>query len=114
MTIVFGLAKYKNAVAGLRIQSVTYGETASTAEAVDEDGNIEQTDVHSKKKTIQIEANIVEGADLSAITVGGELTAAGEAYKIDNVSIKEANNAHGTASISGSCPIKSAATPAAS
>ena len=50
MTIVFGLAKYKNAVAGLRIQSVTYGETASTAEAVDEDGNIEQTDVHSKKR----------------------------------------------------------------
>ena len=114
MGIVFGLATYKNAVAGLRIQSVNYGEAASTAEAVDEDGNIEQTDVHSKKKTIQIEANIVEGADLSAITVGGELTAASEVYKIDNVSIKEANNAHKTASISGSCPIKSAATPAAS
>ena len=93
MTIVFGLAKYKNAVAGLRIQSVTYGETASSAEAVDEDGNIEQTDVHSKKKTIQIEANIVEGADLSAITVGGELTAAGDVYKIDNVSSQIGDNA---------------------
>lgn len=114
MSIVFGLAKYKNAVAGLRVQSVTYGETASTAEAVDENGNIEQMDVHSKKKTIQIEANVVEGGSLDAITVGGKLTVVGDAYTIDNVSFKEVNNAHKTASISGSCPIKSAATPAAS
>ena len=110
MTIVFGLAKYKNAVAGLRIQSVTYGESASTAEAVDEDGNIEQTDVHSKKKTIQIEANVTDTANMAAITVGGELVVDGDNYKIDNVSIKEINNAHKTVSISGSCPIKSAPT----
>ena len=37
--IVFGFATYKGAVAGLRLQSVTYGETCSSAEAPDEDGN---------------------------------------------------------------------------
>ena len=110
MSIVFGLAKYKGVAAGLRVQSVTYGESASTAEAVDEDGNIEQTDVHSKKKTIQIEANVTDEANMGAITVGGELVVNGDTYKIDNVSIKEANNAHKTVSISGSCPIKSAPT----
>ena len=50
--IVFGLAEYKGAVSGVRLQSVTYGESASTAEAMDEDGYIEQTDVYGKKRTI--------------------------------------------------------------
>ena len=40
MGIVFGLASYKGAVSGLRLQRVTYGENASTAEALDEEGNI--------------------------------------------------------------------------
>lgn len=105
MAIVFGLAKYKGVVTGLSIQSVTYGETASTAEAMDEDGNIEQVDVYGKKKTIQIEGNVAADGDVTALTVGGTLTVNGSNYTIDNVSIKEANNGHKTASISGSCPI---------
>ena len=112
MAIVFGMAAYKGAVAGLRIQSVTYGETASTAEAVDEDGNIEQTDVYSKKKTIQIEANVTDAADMTALTVGGSLTIGGAVYTIDNVSLKETNTGHKTASISGSAPMTTA-TPGA-
>ena len=40
-TIVFGLATYKGIVAGVHLQSVTYTETASPAEATAEDGNIE-------------------------------------------------------------------------
>lgn len=114
MTIIFGLVEYKNAAAGLHVQSVSYGESASTAEAVDEEGNIEQVDHHSKKKTIHIEGNVTDGADMSVFTVGGMLTVAGDTYKIDSVTVKEAVNGHKTASISGSCPMKSATKPAAS
>jgi len=105
-TIVFGLATYKNAVAGLRLQSVTYGETASSAEATDEDGYIEQIDIYGKKRTIQCEGNVLKDGNITALTVGGELTVDGKAYKIDSVSIKESVNGHKTASISGSAPME--------
>lgn len=78
MSIVFGLASFKNAVAGLHLQTVTYGETASSAEAIDEDGNIEQIDMYGKKRTIQCEGNVVAEGDISALTVGGELTIGGK------------------------------------
>lgn len=110
MAVTFGLASFKNQVAGLHLQTVTYGETASTAEAIDEDGNIEQVDVYAKKRTIQCEGNVVDDPNsntdsLSALTVGGDLTVDGNTYKIDSVSIKESVNGHKTASISGSAPI---------
>lgn len=108
MAIVFGLATYKTAVAGLHLQSVTYGESASEAEALDEDGNIEQNDVYGKKKTIQCEGNVVAGGDISALTVGGTLTVDSVAYKINSVSVKEMVNGHKTASISGSAPMPAA------
>lgn len=108
MGIVFGLASYKGAVTGLRLQRVTYGESASTAEALDEDGNIEQTDVYGKKKTIQCEGNVVDGSAL-AVTVGGKLTVGGDNFTIDNVSITENVNGHKTASISGSAPMTATA-----
>lgn len=107
MGIVFGLASYKGAVTGLRLQRVTYGESASTAEALDEDGNIEQTDVYGKKKTIQCEGNVVDGSSF-ALTVGAKLTVGGDNFTIDNVSITENVNGHKTASISGSAPMTSA------
>lgn len=109
MGIVFGLASFKGIVTGLHLQSVTYGESASEAEALDEDGNIEQNDVYGKKKTIQCEGNVVDGGDISALTVGGTLTVAAVDYKITNVSLKESVNGHKTASISGSAPIPAAA-----
>ena len=104
--IVFGLATYKNAVAGLHLQTVTYGESASSAEATDEDGYIEQIDVYGKKRTIQCEGNVTVDANLSALTVGGSLTVDGKTYQIDSVSIREAVNGHKTASISGSAPME--------
>ena len=109
MGIVFGLALYKGIVAGVRLQRVIYSETASTADSLDEDGNVEQTDVFGKKKTLQCEGNVTED-NLAALTVGGTLTVNGEDFKIDNVSFTEANNAHKTASISASAPIKTAVT----
>ena len=103
--IVFGLATYKGAVTGLRLQNVQYGETASTAEAINEDGNIEQIDVYAKKRTIQADGNVVSGGDISALTVGGAVTIGGVDYKIDKVDIKESVNGHKTCSFSGSAPI---------
>ena len=100
MSIVFGLASFKNAVAGLHLQSVTYSETASSAEAIDEDGNIEQIDMYGKKRTIQCEGNVVAEGDISALTVGGELTIGGKKYTIDNVSVRTG--------ISGSAPMEPA------
>lgn len=107
MGIVFGLSSYKGAVAGLHLQRVTYGESASTQDAIDEDGNIEQTDIYGKKKTIQCEGNVVEGGTF-ALTVGGTLTVGGDNFKIENVNITENVNGHKTASISGSAPMTSA------
>ena len=104
--IVFGLATYKNAVAGLHLQTVNYGESASSAEATDEDGYIEQIDVYAKKRTIQCDGNVTVDADLSALTVGGSLTVDGKTYQIDSVSIREAANGHKPASISGSAPME--------
>lgn len=112
MSIVFGLASWKSAVTGLRLQRVTYGEAASTAEALDEDGNIEQTDVYGKKKTIQCEGNVVADGDISALTVGGTLTVGGVTYTIDSVTVTESVNGHKTASINGSAPMTAAATGA--
>ena len=107
MSIVFGLAKFKEAVTGLHLQSVTHGETASSAEAIDEDGNIEQIDMYGKKRTIQCEGNVVSPESLTALTVGGKLTIDSKEYTIDNVSIKESVNGHKTVSISGSAPMDS-------
>lgn len=112
MSIVFGLASWKNAVTGLHLQRVTYGEAASTADAFDEDGNIEQIDVYGKKKTIQCEGNVVADGDISALTVGGTLTVGGVAYTIDSVTVTESVNGHKTASINGSAPMTAAATGA--
>ena len=104
--IVFGLATYKNAVAGLHLQTVTYGESASSAEATDEDGYIEQIDVYGKKRTIQCEGNVTVDANLSALTVGGTQTVDGKTYQIDSLSLRESVNGHKTASISGSAPME--------
>ena len=108
MSIVFGLASFKNAVTGLHLQSVTYGETASTAEAIAENGSIEQIDVYGKKRTIQCQGNVVEGGDISALTVGGNLTVGGKDYMIDSVSVTETVNGHKSASINGSAPMEAA------
>ena len=107
MSVIFGLASYKGAVTGLQLQRVTYGETASTAEALDENGNIGQTDVYGKKKTIQCEGNVTDSG-MSSVTVGGTLTVGRDKFTIDNVSVTESVNGHKTASISGSAPMTSA------
>ena len=109
-TIKFGLAEYKDAVAGLRIQSFSSDEDASTADALDEDGNVEQIDVYGKKETVQGEGNIVVGSDLSALTVGGTITVDSKVYKITKVSKKHGVNQHATCSFTASRPLTSSGT----
>jgi len=104
-SVVFGLATYKGAVAGLNLQDVQYGETASTADALDEDGNVVQSDVYGKKRTIQATGTVKVDADLSALTVGGTITVDSVEYKLDKVDFKEATNTHKTCSLSGSAPM---------
>lgn len=107
-SVTFGLASYAGAVSGLHLQTVTYGETGSTAEAIAEDGSIEQVDIYAKKRTIQCEGNVVGGT--SALAVGGTLEVGGSTFTIDNLSIKESVNGYKTATISGSAPIKDSGT----
>ena len=107
--IKFGLCEYKGGVAGLRLQSFSTDEDGSAAEAMDEDGNIEQTDVFGKKETAQGEGNIVVGSDLSALTVGGSITVDGKEYRLTKVSKKHAVNQHATCSFTGVRPLTSGA-----
>lgn len=105
MAIVFGFASYKAAITGLHLQKVTYGEDGTVAEALDEDGYVEQQDVYGKKKTIQCEGNVVQGGDLSALKVGADLTVDSVTYKINRLSVVEAVNGHKVATIEGSAPM---------
>ena len=57
MSIQFGVTPGGT---GLKFQSATEGTSGSTAEAMDETGNIIQTDVYAKKKTFQGEALVTD------------------------------------------------------
>lgn len=104
MGVVFGLATYKGAVTGLHLQTVTVQQTASTAEAINEDGDIEQIDIYGAKKQLQAEGNVVSGGDISALVVGGTLTVESVAYKIESVSIRETVTGHKTVTVSAVAP----------
>ena len=111
-TIVFGLATYKGIVAGVHLQSVTYTETASPAEATAEDGNIEQIDYYAKKKTIQCQGNVTAyigevHPEIPTLSVGGELTVGEDTFTIESIILTESVNGHKTAQINGTSPVKS-------
>ncbi len=101
--IVFGLAEYKNTVAGVHLQNLTFGEESSDSEALDEDANVEQIDVYGRKKTVQGDGNVVSGGSI-AVTVGGELTIENITYKITSCSKKYGVNGNCTFSFTGKAP----------
>ena len=105
MAIVFGLAEYKGAIAGVHLQTVNYSEQGSTAEAINEDGDVEQIDVYGAKRQIQAEGNVVENGDLSALTVGASLTVDSVEYKITDISIRTSVTGDQTISVSGVAPL---------
>ncbi len=99
------LRLFPGAVAGLHLTSVQYGETCSTAEAVDEDGNVEQVDVYAKKRTVSGQGNIVSGGSLAALTVGGTLEIGGQSYLITSAGKAYGPNQHATVNFSGEAPM---------
>lgn len=101
--IVFGIAEYNGDVAGVHLQNLDFGETASTAEALDEDGNVEQIDVYGAKQTVQGDGNVVSGAAV-AIHVRGTVTFNDVTYKITSCNKKYSVNGHCTFSFSGEAP----------
>lgn len=105
MSIVFGLAEYKGAIAGVHLQTVNYSEQGSTAEAINEDGDVEQIDVYGAKRQIQAEGNVVEGSDLSALKVGAVLTVEGVEYKITDSTVRATGSGHKTISVTGVAPL---------
>ncbi len=106
MAIVFGLAEFQGVVTGLTLQTVTIGETASEAEALGEDGVIEQIDVFGKKRTINFTGNVQADGDISALTVGGKLTVNGDEYTLNSVEISTTVNGHRSCTGSGVAPMK--------
>ena len=106
MAIVFGLAAYGNAIAGLHLQTVVCDETGTAAEALREDGAIEQIDMYERKRTIRAEGNVVEGGDLSALTVGGSLTVDSVTYTIESVTLRSTAAGHRRCTVTGVAPIR--------
>ena len=101
---VVGLVTYKEAVAGLEIQDVTYGEAGSTIAPMTEDGRIDRITVYGKKKTIAVNGNVKEGGNITALTIGGTLTVDSIAYTITGVTIKESLSGAKSCSVNGEAP----------
>ena len=102
MSVAFGVLAGGT---GLKFQSATEGTSGSTAEAMDETGNIIQTDVYAKKKTFQGEA-LVTDEHTERIKVGDEFEYNGTTYKVDKADYSRTNTGHEKVSISGSAPME--------
>lgn len=102
--IVIGLATYKGAIAQLELQDVTYGESGSTVEPLNEDGDVNNVGTYGAKKTIQANGNVRADSVLTALTFGATLTVDSIAYTITDVQIKESVTGAKTCSVSASAP----------
>ncbi|MPN15875.1 hypothetical protein SDC9_163211 [bioreactor metagenome] len=102
--IVLGLVTYKGAIAALELQDVTYSESGSTIEPLNEDGNVNNVGTYGAKVTIQANGNVRSDSVLTALTFGATLTVDSIAYKITDFQIKESVTGAKTCSISGSAP----------
>ena len=101
--VKFGLVTCSGVLTGCYVQDVSWGDTCSTAEAMDEEGNIVQIDVYGKKRTFT--ANATVNGEVS-IKSGDKLTVDGKEYTITSATFKEAANAHKTFSVSGTAPFE--------
>ena len=102
-SVKFGLVTCSGVLTGCYVQDVSWGDTCSTAEAMDEQGNIVQIDVYAKKRTFT--ANATVNGDVT-IKSGDILTINGNDYTITSATFKEAANAHKTFSVSGTAPFE--------
>lgn len=101
MSIIFGIAAAKGVLTGCYIQDISWGSTCSIAEAMNEEGEIVQTDAYGKKKTFTANATVNGDCSLEA---GDKLTIDGTEYTINSAMFKESSNGHKTFSVSGSAP----------
>lgn len=104
----FGLLEFKGQVAGVTIQQLVFGETASEAEALNEDGDIEQIDQYGRKRTVQGDGNLKAGSEFK-LEAGATLTVNGVTYKLNSVTQTRTNTGHIKVSFSGSAPWNQAA-----
>ena len=105
MGVDFGLAEYKGALAGVYLQNVSVQQTSSQAEALNEDGDIEQIDIYGAKEQLQAEGTVITGGTISALAVGATLNVNGVDYKIENISIRNSVTGHKTITVSAVRPI---------
>ena len=105
MTITFGTL---SGGTGLKFQTATEGTTATTAEAMDETGNITQTDVYAKKKTFQGEALVED--DHVEIKAGDTFDYNGVSYKVERAEYTRSNTGHRRVSITATAPFDSSGT----
>ena len=99
MSIIFGIAAAKGVLTGCYIQDISWGSTCSIAEAMNEEGEIVQTDAYGKKKTFT--ANATVNGDVG-IAAGDKITIAGAEYTVTSAMFKESVNGYKTFSVSGS------------
>lgn len=100
-TVTFGIVTCSGSITGCYIQDISWGDTCSTAEAMDEQGNIVQIDVYGKKRTFTANATVNGSVSLQS---GDEIEIAGATYTITSATFKEAVNGHKTFSVSGTAP----------
>ena len=99
----FGLLKYKGQVAGVEIQQLTFNNTSSEVESLNEDGDIMQIDQYGRKRTIQGDGNLKSETDMK-LEPGAELTVDGITYKLNSVTKTVSNTGVVKISFAGSAP----------
>lgn len=102
-TIKFGLAEYKDKITGIVITSIDWNKNGQKAEAMNEDGDVIQTDRYGRSRSITVNGN-VRGTSDEALEPGGTITIDGRTYGIDSVNVKRGNTAHKTVTITASAP----------
>ena len=103
--VIFGLATYKGAIAGLQLQNISEQETGQQNEPLNEDGAVNQIDLYANKKVLSATGNVIQGGNVSAIKRGGTLTVNGTVYKITNVTWAEGASANKTCQLTGEAPV---------
>ena len=102
MSITFGTLSYEGKVTGIYITSIKKDQTASSVDAMNEKGEVVQTDRYGKKMTLQVDGTVK--GDISAHKIGAKLTIDNTEYTVDTVSTTQTNTGHYSFSLTASAP----------
>lgn len=78
--------------AGLCVNSLSFNDTASVAEALDEHGRCTDLAAYSKRTTVSI-TGVLDSAKGELAKAGNKITISGKDYIIDSVNKNESNTA---------------------